>query len=134
MTRGKKIALIGYGAGLLVGCGVAYAYISGQGIDALSTVERYRILCDGFAIPGMLALLVALLMMVSGQGALDGIGYCLSRVIHVLSFRGTTAETYHDYLERHQANRIRGYGFLYAVGITLMVIASIFLVLFHNAK
>lgn len=134
MRRLKKASLIGYGAGLLVGCGVAFTYVSAQSFGSLSTLDRYRVLCDGFTIPGMLTLLAALLLMVSGQGALDGIGYCLSRAVHALSFRGTERETYKDYLERHQANRIKGYGFLYAVGLTLMAIAFLFLALFHNAR
>lgn len=134
MRRPKKAALIGYGVGVVAGCGIAYAYVSQQDFAALDTLDRYRVLCDGFTIPGMLTLFAALLLMVSGQGALDGIGYCLSRMIHALSFRGTERETYQDYLERHQAGRIKGYGFLYAVGLTLMAVAVLFLALFHNAK
>lgn len=134
MRRPKKAFLIGYGAGVLIGCGIAYAYVSGQDFGALSTLDRYRVLCDGFTIPGMLTLFAALLLMVSGQGALDGIGYCLSRAAHVLTFRGTERETYKDYLERHQGSRIKGYSFLYAVGATLMAVALIFLALFHGVK
>lgn len=134
MRRPKKASLIGYGAGLLVGCGIAYAYVSAQEFGSLSAADRYRVLCDGFTIPGMLALFAALLLMVSGQGALDGIGYCLSRAVHVLSFRGTERETYRNYLDRHQGSRLKGYGFLYAVGLTLMAIAVCFLALFHGAK
>lgn len=134
MSRISKGTWLSYGIGLIAALAMVGYYVSGQDIGSLSPVEQYRVLSDGFAIPGMLGLLVGLLLSLSGQGALDGIGYCLARAVHALSFQGTKAESYQDYLERHQSKRMKGFGFLYGVGLTCLAMAGIFLALFHNMR
>ena len=134
MKRISKGTWLRYGIGLAACGAIAVAYGLNQNLGSLPQLDQYRILSDSFAIPGMLAIFAALLLTLSGQGALDGVGYCLSRAVHALSFRGTERETYKDYLERHQANRPKGFGFLYGAGLTSLAIAGMFLALFHNAR
>ena len=134
MRRISKAAWLSYAIGLAAGVAIAIAYASGQDVGSLPQADRYRILSDSFALPGMLGIFAGLLLTLSGQGALDGVGYCLSRAVHFLTFRGTERESYKDYLERHQANRAKGFGFLYGVGLTCLAVAGIFLALFHNVR
>lgn len=134
MKRISKASWLSYGVGLAASVAIAVAYALGQDLGSLFQADRYRVLSDSFAVPGMLGIFIALLLTLSGQGALDGVGYCLSRAVHMLSFRGTERETYKDYLERHQAKRPRGFGFLYCTGLTCLAVAGIFLALFHNVR
>lgn len=134
MKRISKGTWLSYGIGLAACVAIAVAYALGQDVGSLPQVDQYRILSDSFAIPGMLGIFGALLLTLSGQGALDGVGYCLSRAVHMLTFQGTRAESYKDYLERHQAKRAKGFGFLYGVGLTCLAVAGIFLALFHNVR
>ncbi len=59
---------------LAIGCAlVTLYYCFSREILTAELVQKYRILADGFTVPGVLALCVGLLCKVSTYGALDGV-------------------------------------------------------------
>ena len=104
-----------------------------KALDQVSLVELYRVLCDGFTIPGLLVLMFALLMSVSNSGALDGLGYVAVNGLKML-IPGAAAkmERYSEYLERRRANRVRNYTPLYGTAAIMLAISGIFLALFYT--
>ena len=101
-------------------------------LAAVPTVTLYRVLCDGFTVPGIIVLMLGCLVWLSTQGAMDGVGYLMSYAVKALipGKRGDI-ERYGDYIERKRANRATGYGFLIITGLVFMGFAAIFMVLFY---
>ena len=126
-----------YGIAAAVALGLVYLFIAlrvdFKNPDATPLMEWYRIICDGFTIPGLLFLMLGLLMTLSNQGALDGVGYVAVNALKML-IPGAAAhmERYKEYLERRRANRVKGYGFLYVVGIACLAVSAVFMVLFYT--
>ena len=131
-TNLKKYGISGAIALLL-----AYAYVSFR-VDfhnpgATPLMEWYRIICDAFTIPGLVYVMLGCLISLSNQGAMDGLGYvCVNALKMLIPGGAANMERYKEYLERRRANRLRGYGFLYIVGIVCLAIAGIFMVLFYS--
>lgn len=134
MTGAWKKKLIYSGLTVLVGAGISVEYVSQMELASQTLADQYRILCDAFTIPGALMVLFACLLSLSGEGALDGIGYCLAQAGKILTFRGASLEKYADYLERRQSNRLKGFGFLYVVGLAFLAVAVVFLALFYSVR
>lgn len=134
MTGERKKKLVHYALAILVGAALSVQHVSQQDFFSQALVDQYRILCDAFTIPGILMVLFAGLLSLSGEGALDGVGYCLSQAAKILTFRGTNTEKYADYLERRRGKRAKGFGFLYVVGIAFLAVAVVFLVLFQSVR
>ncbi|MBQ8368654.1 MAG: DUF3899 domain-containing protein [Clostridia bacterium] len=101
-----------------------------------SDAERYRLLADAFTIPGVSLIMVWLLVLVSGEGIFDGIGYALSYTVTTLlpGMGNKKAEAYADYIERKQAARAgrMSCAFLWHVGAAFMIPAAVFIVLFYG--
>lgn len=119
--------------GLLAGLYVGLRDFSNQPL-----MEKYRILCDAFTIPGVILILVGALVVLSDSGAFFGIGYVLSSakntILHfvVPGALGNT-ETYYDYVERKKSEgRTRSYGFMFISGGISMLISLIFMFLFYQ--
>ena len=108
------------------------AFVVSSGFGDQNTMNRYKILCDAFTIPGLMMLMFAGLLSVSNEGALDGVSYVVKQGFRMLTFRGLGTEKYLDFVERRRDNRLQGYGFLYIVGAAFMVIALIFMALFYS--
>lgn len=136
MTPRLKSNLIKYGVTIAI-CGAATAGLLFYfDVGSLNLVNRYRVICDSFTIPGIMCLLSGLMMFVSNEGAFDGLGYALSVAAKafVPGARKKT-ETYHDYLERKKElreNKVTGYGFLFVVGAVFLGIAMVFYYLFYT--
>ena len=102
-------------------------------MDQVPNVVLYRVLCDAFTVPGLLMLMFALLMSVSNEGALDGVGYVAAYALKMLIPGGALkVETYKDYLERRRANRVKNYTPLYATAAIFLAVSAIFLALFYT--
>jgi hypothetical protein len=99
----------------------------------LSTLLRYRVLCDAFTVPGMLLIMSGLLMFVANEGALDGLSY-LGHYLKNMFIPGSRNKTkrYFDYVEGKREKRVKGFGFLFVVGGVCMLIALVFLGLFYT--
>lgn len=132
MSDGRKKALTKYIGATLVGGAITILYISLRDFSLQPLVEKYRILCDAFTIPGALMVLLASLISVSNEGVLDGVSYCASQAAKMLTFRGASLERYGDFLEHRRGKRAKGYGFLYIVGLAFLAVAAVFLCLFYS--
>ena len=124
------------GISTVIALGIAYLFVSLR-VDIAHPeltplLDWYRILCDAFTIPGMLFLMLGLMVTLSNQGALDGLGYVATSAFRLLVPTPGMKERYSEYLERRRANRLRGYGFLYLVGAVCMTIAGVFMALFYS--
>lgn len=113
-------------------------YVGLRDFKGLSLMEKYRMLCDAFTIPGVLLILVGALVWASDLGGFYGIGfvfnYAKKSLTHffVPGSLGNT-ESYYDYIERKKSEgHLTGYGFLFIVGGITMAIALVFLFLFYQ--
>lgn len=125
-----------YGISGAIALGLAYLYISLRADlnnpGSLPLLEWYRVICDAFTIPGLVFTMLGFLVTLSNQGALDGIGYAATVALKMLIGAGANQERYAEYLERRRANRMKGYGFLYVVGIACLAVALVFMGLFYT--
>ena len=112
---------------------LALFYCAVRSFGSLPLVEKYRVLCDGFTIPGLLCLCVGVLIWVSNDGFFYGLGYCLQVARNALLPGGRRkTEKYYDYVERHRQKPVKGYGFLFLWGGICMAAAIAFLLLFYS--
>ena len=128
-----KKNLLKYGITGGICLGMAALYCGLRDFGGMSLVERYRTLCDGFTIPGLVALCVGALLWVGNDGFFYGLGYCLDVARKSLLPGGRRKmEKYGDYVERHRQKKLTGYGFLFVCGGACMAIAMVFLALFYS--
>ena len=133
MSERSKTNLLKYGISAAVCAAMVWFYISVRDFSAQALVDKYRILCDAFTVPGLLAILAGVLLAVTNQGALDGIGYACSTAFKALIPGGRLKmEKYYDYVQRKNEKRVKGYGFLFIVGGACMLIAVVFMILFYH--
>lgn len=135
MTPLWKSRLVKYGSASAVSLLLSWATLGIYGTEkflASVPVERYRMLCDIFSVPGVLLIMAGLLVVVSNQGAFEGIGYAVKYAVKMLIPGPKTMEKYYDYLQRRRGKRIHGFGFLFVVGLTDLVIAGVFMVMFYH--
>ena len=112
---------------------MAWLYISLRDFAGAKPADKYRLLSDAFAVPGLLLLLFGCLFWVSNLGALDGIAYAVYFAFRSLIPGGRNKdEKYADYVERKRKNRVKGYGFLFVSGGVTMALAIVFMVLFYS--
>lgn len=113
---------------------IAWLYVSARDFDGASQVDRYRMLCDAFTIPGMLLVMLGALVWVSTHGALDGIAYCVRFAVFSLipGKRWERDEKYGEYVERKAGNRAKGYGFLFISGAISLIVAGVYMALFYS--
>lgn len=128
-----KTKLIKHGITGAVCVALAAAYCGLRDFGGLSLLEKYRVLCDGFTIPGLLCLCVAALIWAGNDGFFYGLGYCLSVAKKALLPGGRrNMEKYYDYVERHRQKPVKGYGFLLFWGGICMALSIVFLLLFYR--
>lgn len=139
MSKENRNRVIRYAVTVAVGALIAcLVYSARGGLPAdISAQERYRILSDMLTVPGLLLLFAAGLIWISDQGALDGIGFILSRTIgRLIPGRALTEkhETYGQYVERkHGEKKSRGYLCLAVVGAVFLALGAVFIYLFYQA-
>lgn len=132
MSEERKAKLLKYGICIAACTALSLFYIFVRDFPQQELAQKYRILCDAFTVPGLLALLVGGLLAVVNEGALDGIGYACGTAFKALLPGGRLrTEKYYDYVQRKRAKRIKGYGFLFVVGGIWMAVALVFMVLFY---
>lgn len=133
MSSRLKGNLLKYGISALV-CGVlVFIYVGARDFSIQSRMEQFRILCDAFTIPGVLAIMFALLLAISNEGFFLGLSYAVGVAMKALVPGGRLKiEKYYDYVERRKGKKITGYGFLFLVGGCCMAAAMVFMVLFYQ--
>ena len=129
MKNAKNI-LLKYGittacAGLLV-----WLFLDLRDFTKVADVaERYKMLADAFTIPGVILVMLAALVWISTDGFFDGLSYIFSRIGGmILPFYGAQKahQTYYDYKMSKKDKRIKGYGFLFFVGLAFVAVAVVF--------
>lgn len=132
MSEKGKSNLLKYGITIAVCIIMSLFYIILRDFPQQELAENYRILCDSFTVPGVLALLSGALIAVTNEGALDGITYACGTAFKALLPGGRLKiEKYYDYVQRKKEKRIKGYGFLFVVGGVWMALALLFMILFY---
>lgn len=107
-------------------------YLHGY-FETVSKMQRYRILCDAFTIPGVVLIMFSALLLISNLGGLDGIGYSLKRMFKMLNpFAKKDMERYAEYIENRKRNRIKGYSFILISGLIFMAVALYFMFKFYS--
>ena len=134
MSETIKTNLIKYGICAAIVILFAALYIGGKDFAGAERVDQYLILCDAFTVPGVLLTMAGCLVWASTTGVLDGIAYAGRYAIYSLipGKRLEKDERYGDFLERKQANRAKGYGFLFVSGLITLAIALVFMGLFYS--
>lgn len=123
-----------YTIALAVGVILCLTYLYTHEFTAAESLQdRYRLLCDAFAIPGALLFLSGVLMFCTGQGAFDGITYSMGLFLRaIIPTAKLNREKYHEYVERKNEKRVRGYSFLLVCGAVFLIVALVFWLLFHS--
>lgn len=138
MNEKMKSRLIRYGITVLAGALMVFGVYGARGgfPEGITLLDRYRILSDMFLVPGLLLLMAAALVLVSNNGAFDGIGFAFSRTIcRLIPGRALNAkhETYGEYLERkHGEKKMTGYSCLVVVGTLFLAVGLVFMFLFYR--
>jgi len=118
-----------------VGLCAAVGLIFALGITKAKGVnEVMRILSDAFFVPGAVLCGVGLLVIVSNGGFFDIFAYGFIAFASVFK-KDVKKRKYKDYVEYKQAQRgeKRNIWFLFIVGLAFVVVAIIFLIIYHTA-
>ena len=135
MSNRTKVNLAKYGITSVIALAMIWVYCSSRDLFQQPIMERWRILCDAFTIPGLCYVMTGFLLMIANEGFFDMLSYACSKAVGVfLPGRGFSddGETYYDYVQRKRENRRMGFGFLFVVGCILMAFALLFLMLFYR--
>ena len=135
MSNRTKVNLAKYGITSAIALAMIWVYCSSRDLFQQPIMERWRILCDAFTIPGLTFVMIGFLIMVANEGFFDMLSYAASKAVGIfLPGRGFSddGETYYDYVQRKRENRRMGFGFLFVVGCILMAFALLFLMLFYR--
>ena len=133
MKDGRK-RLLKYSVAIL--CAAAFSFLIlwlNEIGDAEILSDKFKILSDAFTVPGVLLIMVGALIWTSTQGIFDGLGYSFGRIgsmfipLYQKSFEHLT---YYDYKMSKVDKRIKGYSFLFYVGIGFLVVGILFFVLY----
>lgn len=133
MSEKGKTGSLKYGVTVGICALFTALYVFGKEPKTLGVQELMRVLCDGFTLPGILCLCGGGIVAVSNEGALDGIGYAVRYAVKMLiPGMGSRQKRYADFVAERREKRVRGYGFLFVVGLIWMALAALFLVLFYH--
>ncbi len=135
MSKKLKTNLIKYGLTSIISLLVTYYYVSNKGFHMGTLADKYKYLSDGFAIPGLLLTCSGLLLIISNEGAFDGISWGLRFAIKTLIpfGRHKKQESYGDFVEKRRGQKVKGFGFVFVVGVINLVICILFMILFNQA-
>ena len=135
MSDRVKANLLKYGLSSSFAGFLVYVYCSSRNLFLQTPMERWRILCDAFTIPGLTLIMVGFLIMIANEGFFDMLSYACSKAVGMfLPGRGFSddGEKYYDYVQRKRGKRATGFGFLFVVGGILMAFALLFMFLFYR--
>lgn len=94
--------------------------------NATELVDIYRILADGFTVPGVILIMLTALVRLSSEGAFDGLSYVIRQGAYLLIPRKYKHETYYDYKTSKGEKKPHGYSCMFYVGVVLVLIALVF--------
>ena len=114
---------------------MAGGYLWVGGVWAVALKEQLRLLCDAFAIPGVLLLCLGALIWTMGQGALDGLTYSLRLALGALipGKRLEKEENYGAYVASRRAKSRGKVSDMLICGGVAVGISLVFLALYYLA-
>lgn len=126
------------GAGLIIAFLIVWRWGAEDGIFAsTSLTHTYRLLCDGFFVPGVLMILIGGMIWVSRAGAFDGVKYVSRYIVYaIIPFsRGKKTEKYADYKEKKKSEyKGKGsYAYMFVCGGIMVALSILFLILYTSA-
>ena len=133
--KNRRAILLKVGISTLVSLLLTLVVLATHGFwQAEVPVERYRLLCDGFFVPGVLLVCAGALIFISNFGIFNGISYAARYVARMfVPWSGKRDESYGDYVSRRaEKGSITGYGFLFWVGGVFLAVSLVFLLLFYR--
>lgn len=133
MSNKLKTNLIKYGITLGIGLALTAWYVIPRDIFQLETVQMYRVLCDGFFLPGIFMIFIGLMFVMNNLGALDTISFAFHYLAHTfLPVAFGEGQSYLEYIEARREKRVSGFGCIFVVGVAFVAISAIFLMLFYT--
>ena len=98
------------GLAIILGFMLAVLFLGGYW-KAETPMDRARILCDGFSVPGAMLMLTAGVLFASGQGAFNGVLFGLKRTKEILlPFLPSEYVPYREFIKRRAEKKKSGYG------------------------
>ena len=134
MKQGIKALLTRYGICFGVASLIAFVVFWINGFFTDSAAVNLQIVADGLSIAGLMFLLFAAMMYVSGEGGLLGIGYVMQCVVQAFLPMGRkNHESYAKYRER-KLGRIKkpGDNCVFITGLTFFVVGIILLFIWNS--
>lgn len=130
MSPKLKINLVKYGITSLVSLLITFCYYQAY---KNSDMGIYRVLSDGFFIPGVLITGFGLLFIVSNEGIFDGLTYGLQLAFKSLIPGGRLKKpkSYAVYKAEKEEKRVKGFSFIIVVGVIDLVLALSFTIMYH---
>ena len=137
MSEKLKASLIKYGITTAIGLAIAYLVCELKDLWKMTCrKDIYHVLCDAFTLPGTLIFCLACLVWLANKEYFVSLGYAFSRAAKALVPFGRTHEkheTFHDYvLRKREKEPVKGYGFLFVVGLAFLALALLFLALYEK--
>lgn len=131
MSRELRSVLLKYGITAALAALCVWAFIASHDYANAGGLERWKILCDAFTVPGLIFTSFGGLLWASGEGAFNGVSWIMTNLFKTLvpGLAGTK-EAYGDYIARKHGGKITGFGFILHVGLVFLAVAAVFLVLF----
>ena len=142
LSTGRRTTAFQYAvtlcAGLVIAFLIAWRWGAEDGIfSANSASEAYKLLCDGFFVPGILMVLAGGLIWISREGAFDGFKYISRYVLYafVPFARGKKTEKYSEYRAKKKAEyKKKGpLAFMFICGGIMLAASVVFWVLYSLA-
>ena len=133
MNEVKKELIIKYAICFIVASLITVAVFWSSGFFTDNTGVNIQVLSDGFSVSGILLVLFAGLMYVSGEGALLGIGFVMKSVLMWFVPMGRMHhETYAQYRERKIGKtKKRGDNCIFVTGLIFLAIGIIFNIIWY---
>ena len=129
-----KVTLRNYAICFTIEAIIAFLVIWSKGFFAHSMAVNIQILSDAFFVSGIVMILFAGLMYVSGEGALIGVQYILRHVVLTFIPMGRMKyERYADYRERKlEKAKARNKSCIFVTGLIFFFIGLVFTVIWYK--
>ena len=133
MNEAKKELIIKYAICFIVASLITVAVFWSSGFFTDNIGVNIQVLSDGFSVSGILLILFAGLMFVSGEGALLGIGFVMKSVLMWFVPMGRMHhETYAQYRERKIGKtKKRGDNCIFVTGLIFLAIGIILNIIWY---
>lgn len=134
MKKESKVTIRNYAICVGIEALIAFLVIWSKGFLVHSAAVNIQILSDAFFVSGILMTLFALMMYISSEGALIGIGFVLRNVVLAFIPMGRARhELYADYRARKLSEaKKRSNSYVLVTGLIFLFIGIVFTVIWYT--